>query len=302
MDFHSSLTLTSQLLDCALYRDKNLSVYLIRSEKIHREVSGNKWFKLKYSLLKAQRQNCQQVISFGGAYSNHIHALAFAAKSLGLPVIGYIRGQWSEDNQTLQDASRWGMQLKSLSRQQYREKSTAEFLQQLEAEYPNSFIIPEGGSNIDALTGVGELMGLIESSLPKIDTLVAACGTGGTLAGLIATANSTRSILGIPVLKGAGFLETDINALLKRAGASAGCGWRLDLNGHYGGYGKAKAEHLAQMLLLEKRHQIRLDPVYTAKMWRRFDELVHDDYFIPGSAIALLHSGGLQGRRGFNLD
>ena len=302
MDFNSALTLNSQLLDCDLYRNKNLSVHLIRSDQVHRQVSGNKWFKLKYSLLKAQRQNCQQVISFGGAYSNHIHALAFACNNLALPVIGFIRGQWSEDNQTLQDARRWGMQLKSLSREQYREKSNAEFLAQLSAEYPNSLIIPEGGSSVDALSGVAELMGLIESAVPKIDTLVAACGTGGTLAGLIAAAQHADSILGIPVLKGAGFLRDDINGLLKQAGVAAGCKWHLDLDGHYGGYGKAKAEHLQEMQGIENLHQVQLEPVYTAKMWRRFDELVTDNYFKPGSVIALLHSGGLQGRRGFKLD
>jgi len=301
MDFHSALTLSSQLLDCDLYRDKNLSVHLIRSDQIHRQVSGNKWFKLKYSLLNAQRQNGQQVISFGGAYSNHIHALAYACKNLALPVIGFIRGQWSEDNQTLQDARRWGMQLKSLSREQYREKTSAQFLAQLSAEYPHSLIIPEGGSSIDALRGVAELMGLIESSVPKIDTLVAACGTGGTLAGLISAAQHTGSILGIPVLKGAGFLEDDINGLLERAGLDAGCDWRLDLDGHYGGYGKAKATHLQEMQVIERLHKVQLEPVYTAKMWRRFDELVSDDYFKPGSVVALLHSGGLQGRRGFKL-
>ncbi|EPJ54674.1 MAG: hypothetical protein OFPI_05780 [Osedax symbiont Rs2] len=302
MDFHSALTLNSQLLDCDLYRNKNLSVYLIRSDQVHRQVSGNKWFKLKYSLLKAQRQSYQQIISFGGAYSNHIHALAFACNSLSLPVIGFIRGQWSEDNQTLQDARRWGMHLKSLSREQYREKSSAEFLAQLSAEYPNSLVIPEGGSSIDALSGVAELMGLIESTVPKIDTLVAAFGTGGTLAGLIAAAQSTDSILGIPVLKGAGFLKNDINELLKKSAVAAGCQWHLDLDGHYGGYGKAKVAHLQEMQNIERLHQVQLEPVYTAKMWRRFDELVIADYFKPGSVIALLHSGGLQGRRGFKLD
>jgi len=301
MNFHADFDLNYHLLDSDLYRDQNLSVYLIRSDQIHGQVSGNKWFKLKYSLLSALENNIAQVVSFGGAYSNHIHALAFAANGLGLQSVGFIRGQWSDDNPTLGDAKRWGMQLISLSREEYRLKSDPGFLCELKKQFPNALWIPEGGSNTAALRGVSELMGLIEQQLPDLDVLVSACGTGGTLAGLIAGASKTRAILGVPVLKGAGFLNADINQLLLNAKLTAGCAWQLDLEGHYGGYAKVKAEHKVHMRQLEKQHDILLEPVYTAKMWRRFDELVSSGYFARGSKVALLHSGGLQGRRGFKL-
>lgn len=301
MNFQSNFDLNCQVLNTDLYRHHNLSVQLIRSDQVHGQVSGNKWFKLKYSLLAALEQNKGQVVSFGGAYSNHIHALAFAANALGLKSVGYIRGQWSDDNQTLQDAKSWGMQLVSLTRAQYREKNDPEFLQTLEKQHPQAMFIPEGGSNNTALQGVAELMRLIEKKAPHLDCLVAACGTGGTLAGLLAGAQSTKSVLGIPVLKGAGFLSADIKALLKDARMRANCDWQLDLEGHFGGYGKVKAGHLAAMVRLEEQHKVQLDPVYTAKMWRRFDELVAQGFFASNSQIALLHSGGLQGRRGFGL-
>jgi 1-aminocyclopropane-1-carboxylate deaminase len=309
MDFRQAVKLKYQTLDCDLYCEKKLTVHLIRSDQAHLNVSGNKWFKLKYALLAAKQQQIKTIISFGGAYSNHIHALAYAAKALQLPVVGYIRGQWTADNPTLNDAQAWGMQLKSLTREQYREKSTAEFLQKIAIEYPQSMVIPEGGTNQLALQGVNELMAMIEQQLPVLDYLVAACGTGGTLAGLISGARRTRSILGIPVLKGAGFLQQDIQALLSDYAfenasdlANKEYGqWELDLDGHYGGYGKVKQQHLAAMLVLEGLHKVPLEPIYTAKMWRRFDELVAQDYFKAGSQIALLHSGGLQGRRSFSI-
>jgi 1-aminocyclopropane-1-carboxylate deaminase len=301
MNFHADFDLNYHLLNSDLYAQHNVSVFVVRSDQVHGQVSGNKWFKLKHSLLHAIEKNIGQVVSFGGAYSNHIHALAFAANSLGLQSVGFIRGEWTDDNQTLNDAKAWGMQLISLSREEYRLKNDVGFLNELKKQFPQALWVPEGGSNSAALQGVIELMGLIEQQLPDLDMLVAACGTGGTLAGLIAGANSTRAILGVPVLKGAGFLKQDIERLLADADLDPGCTWELDLDGHYGGYGKVKAEHKMHMRQLEAQHDILLEPVYTAKMWRRFDELVVSGHFAWGAKVALLHSGGLQGRRGFSL-
>ena len=299
MNLLEDVSLQYQHLDCSLYRAKSIDVFLVRSDKVHTHVSGNKWFKLKYALQQAKQQNVETLISFGGAYSNHIHALAYAAHQLDINTVGFIRGQWTEDNQTLQDARNWGMQLHSLSREAYREKHTQPFLDDLKQNYPNSMIIAEGGSGVLAVKGVADLMREIESSLPDLDVLVAACGTGGTLAGLLASAEHTQSILGIPVLIGAQFLNHDIEQLLTISESPAKCRWQLDLEGHYGGYGKVKAEHIATMKEIEERHQVILEPVYVAKMWRRFNELVAQDYFPVGAKVALLHSGGLQGRRGF---
>lgn len=273
----------------------------MRTDKAHAQVSGNKWYKLKYSLLEAKAEGCQQIISFGGAYSNHIHALAYAAAAFNIPVTAYIRGQYSADNPTLKDAQRWGMKLIALSREDYRDKTSADFLDQVRANYPQCMIIPEGGSNQNALKGVAELAQSIEAKLPRLDYLVTACGTGGTLAGLISGSLKTDRLLGIAVLKGAGFLKNDVIALLQSANITPSVQWCLDLEGHYGGYAKVKAEHMSVMQGLEQQHKVLLEPIYVAKMWRRFDELVASDYFASGMRIALLHSGGLQGRRGFGL-
>ncbi|MGB1237083.1 MAG: 1-aminocyclopropane-1-carboxylate deaminase/D-cysteine desulfhydrase, partial [Pseudomonadales bacterium] len=231
---------------------------------------------------------------------NHIHALAYAAHAAQIPCTGFIRGQWRDDNPTLADARRWSMELIALDRARYREKHTPAFIAELEARYPGAVIIPEGGSSAFAVRGAGELMQQI-SAQSEVDYLLCACGTGGTLAGLISAAPDHLKLIGVPVLKGGDFLKTDIQALLHSAGASGTASWSLDLNGHYGGYAKVKAEHIAHMQRIEQRHGLLLDPVYTAKLWRRFDELVEEGAFAPGSRIALLHSGGLQGRRGFGL-
>jgi 1-aminocyclopropane-1-carboxylate deaminase len=301
MDFQHDFKINCQLLSSDLYCAKGLQVYLVRSDESHVQVSGNKWYKLKYSLIEAKALGCKHIVSFGGAYSNHIHALAYAAASLGISVTAYIRGQWSEDNQTLRDAKKWGMQLIPLTRAEYREKTSSEFLKEIYARFPNCLIIPEGGSNKNALRGVAELTTSIENELPSLDYLITACGTGGTLAGLISGAVSTNTLLGIPVLKGAGFIRNDVQALLDVSGIASAVNWQLDLDGHYGGYGKVKTDHLKIMTELEQHHDVVLEPVYVAKMWRRFDELVAADYFVAGMRIAMLHSGGLQGRRGFNL-
>lgn len=301
MDFQRDFKINSQLLNSDLYSTKGLQVYLIRSDKNHAQVSGNKWYKLKYSLIEAKARGCKHIVSFGGAYSNHIHALAYAAAALGISVTAYIRGQWSDDNPTLIDAQKWGMQLISLTRAEYREKNNPEFLKEIHARFPGCLVIPEGGSNKNALKGVAELARSIESELPSLDCLITACGTGGTLAGLISGVISTKTLLGIPVLKGASFIKDDVQALLDESGIASTVNWELDLDGHFGGYAKVKADHLKIMTEIEQHHDVVLEPVYVAKMWRRFDELVEADYFVSGTRIAMLHSGGLQGRRGFNL-
>ena len=291
---------TQQNLDIPLCRDRNVHLDIKRDDLLHSIISGNKWRKLKHLMLMLESQGKTNIATMGGAYSNLLHSLAYLCYRLNWSIEFFVRGYPEQKlTPTLQDAQKWGMQLHSVSREAYREKHTQPFLDELKQKYPNSMIIAEGGSGVLAVKGVADLMREIESSLPNLDVLVAACGTGGTLAGLVASAEHTKSILGIPVLKGAQFLNHDIEQLLSSSGSSAQCSWQLDLDGHYGGYGKVKAEHITAMQSIEQHHQVLLEPVYVAKMWRRFDELVSQDYFAPGAKVALLHSGGLQGRRGF---
>lgn len=294
--FDTPAPLVIQPLMLPVLTEKQLKVFIVRTDLTHSQISGNKWYKLKHNLRAAQRQGATRIISFGGAYSNHIHALAYSAKAFGIPAVGVIRGERVE-NSTLADARSWGMQLHFVDRASYRQRHSTSWLAALQDDIGSGFIIPEGGSNELALKGVAELIPDICEQIPSVDYLLCACGTGGTLAGLISAAPGRIKVEGYPVLKGAEFLNTDIQALLDSAHADVRCTWILDMDAHYGGYGKINAEHRSQWLALEQECNLPLDPVYTSKMLRRFIEKVQSGAYPAGSTLALMHTGGLQGRR-----
>ncbi len=295
-----------------------LSVSILRTDKTSPLISGNKWFKLKYSLLDAQQQGYNTLLSFGGPYSNHLHALAGAGKQYHFKTIGIIRGEEhcslnsGSLNPTLTDLKTLGMQLYYINRQQYRKKHEPEFIRHLlgrlkTENYLTSneavYLIPEGGTNALAIKGTAEIAELIPDNT---DYVCVACGTGGTLAGIIHGLNNKHArtkILGFPALKGAQFLEQEINKLLKLLPHSpptvkAQKNWELVYDYHFGGFGKMTPE-LAQFIIeFEQKHSIPLDPVYTGKMMYGIVELINNNYFPPHSRILIIHSGGLQGRRG----
>lgn len=293
-DAHAPLAI--EPLELSLFVEKKLKVLIVRADLVHPLISGNKWFKLKYNLLAACKQNVSRVISFGGPYSNHIHALAWSAQQLGINAVGVIRGE-EVSNPMLVDAQKWGMQLHFVDRANYRMRNDTIWQDKLKQDIGSGAIIPEGGSNALAVQGVAELMRDILAQQPSLDYLLCACGTGGTLAGLISEAPASVKLEGFPVLKGAGFLQDDVLKLLKIAGVDTQCSWSLDLDAHYGGYGKISQEHKAHWLAMEEQFQMLFDPVYTSKLLRRFLEKVEQDMFPVGATVALLHTGGLQGRR-----
>ncbi len=276
---------------------RDVGVHLLRLDQINQRVSGNKWFKLKYNLEKAKVQGGKAVLSFGGAYSNHIHALAWAGQVLGIKTIGIIRGESDyASNPTLTDAARWGMELHFVTRAEYKQRKDADFLQGLRDRFGDPFIVPEGGSNALAVKGTAEIVN--QSLIQKygIDNIVLACGTGGTLAGVAASQPSVN-IVGIPVLKGAKFLKDDISMLLESAGYSDVNNWVLDYNGHFGGYAKTSPELLAFISMMDDDYDLPLDQIYTGKMMLRLIELIEEGFFTEGSQILALHTGGLQGLR-----
>ncbi len=269
-------------------------LFVKRLDLVHPVVSGNKWYKLKYNLKQAHQQGFDTLLSFGGAYSNHIHALAGAGQAEGFNTIGIIRGEAHHPlNSTLQYATDQGMSLDYISRADYRLKNTPEFLDGLAERYGSFFLIPEGGSNAFALTGVQEIIASIDE---PYDVVATACGTGGTLAGLIAGLAGAKQALGIAALKGAGFLASDVAALLAQAGLPAFGNWRIDTNYHFGGYAKTKPELLAFMADFEQRHHIPLEPVYTGKMFYALFDKIKRAEFARGTTLVALHTGGLQGR------
>lgn len=280
---------------------KGISLQLLRIDQTHPFISGNKWYKLKYNLKYAVENGYKSVLSFGGAYSNHIHALAWAAKEAGLVSVGVIRGEPEYvTNPTLSDANQWGMQLKFVTRKEYRLRNQTEFLSSLTETLPEELkpvlVIPEGGSNARAVEGCMEILSeaVIQATSP--DLVILPCGTGGTLAG-VALSQPDVKVLGIPVLKKADFLYDDIRNLMKSSGNKDPENWQLDLDGHYGGYGKCSAELLGFMEYIKVQSGVELDQIYTAKMLMRTLQLIEDGSIPAGSDLLMLHTGGLQGRR-----
>ena len=261
-----------------------------RLDLIHPQISGNKFFKLKYNLLAAQQQGFSQVLTFGGAFSNHIAATAYAAQRFGFQSIGIIRGQelaTQDLNPTLQTAQDFGMQLHFVSRAEYRLRHEVEYLQQLQQQYPQAFIIPEGGSNVLAIQGTQEI--LSPDDLENYDVICCAVGTGGTLAGIIESSSEQQHVLGFSALKG-DFLKHDIQQWTDKSN------WSLTDAYCCGGYAKITAKLLQFMQQFEQQHHIPLEQVYTAKMMMGLLDLIQHHHFPAHTRILAIHTGGLQGK------
>jgi len=264
----------------------------------------NKWRKLKYNLIQARQDNSETLLTFGGAYSNHIHAVAAAGNLLGFKTIGIIRGERAVNlSPTLAFAESQGMHLHFVSREAYRNKAEADFVNKLKDNFGEFYLIPEGGSKDLALKGVSEIGDEIEGQIPEVNYICSACGTGGTLAGLIlASGEKDIHILGFPVLKNADWMYQDILKLLQ---ADDVTNWSLNLDYHFGGYAKYNQKLIDFILEFKSEFSIRLEPIYTAKMLFGLFDLIKNDYFPENALIVLLHTCGLQGLKGikeFNND
>ncbi|MCU4398252.1 MULTISPECIES: 1-aminocyclopropane-1-carboxylate deaminase/D-cysteine desulfhydrase [Acinetobacter] len=261
-----------------------------RLDLIHPQISGNKFFKLKYNLLEAKQQNLNQVLTFGGAYSNHIAATAYAAHYFGFQSIGIIRGEELAKqafNPTLQTAQDFGMQLHFVSRAEYRLRHEVEYLQQLKQRYPNTLIIPEGGTNQLAIQGTKEILSADDRE--NYDVIGCAVGTGGTIAGIIESSSDQQHILGFSALKG-DFLKHDIQQWTNKTN------WSLTDKYCCGGYAKTNSELLQFMQQFEQQYAVPLEQVYTAKMMMGLFDLIQQGNFPVNTRILAIHTGGLQGR------
>ncbi|WP_421352730.1 1-aminocyclopropane-1-carboxylate deaminase/D-cysteine desulfhydrase [Aeromonas sp. 604443] len=263
-----------------------------RDDLIHPTISGNKWRKLKYHLLHAREHGKRHLLSFGGAYSNHIHALAAAGCQSGLRTTGIIRGESDAvSNTTLRDARRWGMDLVFVDRQSYRRRQDPDWLAQFDA--PDTLIVPEGGSSPLAIPGVAELVGEVPFSP---DLWVLPCASGGTLAGLIAGKQDREQILAIAVLKGGGFIADEVCRLHPAAASIPS--WRVALDHHDGGYAKFSPALWQWVQDFSAETGLPLEPIYSGKaMWGLFRELAAGR-IAPGSKIVFIHTGGMQGLAG----
>lgn len=283
--------------------DAGIELLVHRDDLIDPELSGNKFYKLFFNLRDARAQGFTRLLSFGGAYSNHLHALAAAGNRYGFSTFGVVRGERpAQLNPMLSDAEAWGMQLIFISRTDYRDKSDPELIAELQARYGEFYLIPEGGANLAGARGMQLLGQALEQQLKGDYTAVCmACGTGTSLAGLSAGIGSTNLAIGFSVLKGEGSLGGVIShAYQQLCTTDMAANWRLITGFHAGGYGKKHPEYLSQFWQnFERDSGIPLDPVYTVKMFWGINSLAQQGYWPRGSRIVAIHSGGLQGRRGF---
>ncbi len=286
-----------ELIDLPILKEKKITLGILREDQLHATISGNKYRKLKYNFLEADRLNLSEIVTFGGAYSNHIAATAAAGKLFGVKTIGIIRGEELvdkiDDNPTLKQAQKDGMQFEFISRNLYREKSNPEYLQKLKEQFPNAFIVPEGGTNALAVKGCEEIL---NHQTQDFDYICCAVGTGGTISGIINSAEKHQKVLGFPALKNADFLYNEINQFTLTTK------YELINAYHFNGYAKVSEELINFVKDFFVSTKIPLDLIYTGKMVYGILDQIKNNYFKENSKILIIHTGGLQGNIGFGLN
>ena len=310
-----------ELLEDTLLDKYGVRVYVKRDDLIHPSVQGNKWRKLKYNLFKIKELNIPTLLTFGGAFSNHIHATAAAGQLFGINTIGIIRGERTIPlNNTLIFAENHGMKLHFVSREEYKNKTV--LTHALNDKFGDVYVLPEGGTNDLAVVGSKEIVKEINQQIfPQPDFLAVACGTGGTIAGMIKAADERQTVIGFAVLKG-NFLHNEVSNLINMSEDSAifnkkngeslkkndvnphnysnWAKWSINTDYHFGGYAKSSPKMIEFINHFKAQHGIPLDPVYTGKMFFGLFDLIKKGYFPRGSTIVAVHTGGLQGIEGFN--
>jgi 1-aminocyclopropane-1-carboxylate deaminase len=279
-------------IDLAALHNGNIVLNVLRLDKIHPVISGNKWFKLKYYLQDAIANKHDHIITFGGAYSNHIVAAAYAANAAGLKSTGIIRGEKSITlSPALKDAMDFGMQLEFISRENYLKKNEPEWISALLKKNPGAYIIPAGGEGEAGVEGAAEILNLVDKT--AYTHLICAVGTGTMLKGMAASSLPDQQVIGIPVLKGFD------NWLEGQYGIDDSTKQRIQLlhNYHFGGYAKNNASLFAFMNEWYAATRIPLDFVYTGKLLFAVSDLIKNNYFAKDSRLLVVHSGGLQGNR-----
>lgn len=257
---------------------------------------GNKWRKLKYNLKAMRRRELSTLLTFGGAFSNHLAAVAEAGQAFGFQTIGIVRGE-KQLNSTLQFCEAQGMQLQFISRSAYREKNNPDFIKKLALQFGDFYLLPEGGTNALALDGCREIVAEINQQLghQSPDFIAVACGTGGTLAGIVQGLQGKNHAIGFATLKG-DFLHQEVAQMI----AATTTNWQIQNDYHLGGYAKFSPDLIHFINHFKKDFDIQLDPIYTGKVFFGLFDLIQKGFFSPGSTILAVHSGGLQGIAGFN--
>jgi 1-aminocyclopropane-1-carboxylate deaminase len=277
--------LPSPLVEITDKRFAGVRVLLKRDDLIHPKIPGNKWRKLKYQLPDAK---ATPLLTFGGAYSNHIRAVAAAGRMFGFETIGVIRGEERPFNASLAQAVTDGMRLHYLDRKTYRRKTDHDVLDQLRSELGNFFLIPEGGRSASALAGCAEL---VEEITQPFDLIVCAVGTGTTLAGLSSGLIEGQQALGFAVLRGAEYLDQEVRGLQNEALSRSLDNWRIDHRFHCGGFARRTAELDELVADFQRRHDLRLDWVYVAKAMLGLIKSINSGEIPPKSTVVFVVTG-----------
>ena len=290
-----------QSIQHALLDSFDVSLSVLRLDLIHPTLGGNKWYKLKRNLQFIQRENIDKVLSFGGVWSNHLLALAAAGHQFGFKTFGVVRGeQIDPPTPVLVKARQFGMTLIPISRQQYREKMDPDFLLSLKQQVGVFYCLPEGGSNELAVRGCQEIVNFFQWQSDGTNRLVmAACGTGGMLSGIILgldatnTGSLTPSVLGIGVLKAPGYLQLEVENWLSRFKFQDSVNWRIAETYHCGGYAKTNTELMGFLACLNDAIPVPIEPVYTGKLAYGLWQELKSGRIPPGSEVIVVHSGGV---------
>lgn len=280
--------------------NSQISLFIKREDELHPFISGNKYRKLKYNLEEAARLEKDTLLTFGGAYSNHISATAAAGFEHDFKTIGVIRGDELasdldnvlKENSTLKFASEHNMQFYFVTRSDYRNKTKPEFIAKLKEKFGNFYLVPEGGTNRFAVKGCEEILNKKEENF---DVICSSVGTGGTISGIINATKKHQKVIGFPALKG-DFLQNEIKKYVTNKD-----NWSLNTEYHFGGYAKVSQELITFINNFKTETSIPLDPVYTGKMMFGIVDLIKKGFFKKGTKILAIHTGGLQGIDGMNL-
>jgi len=288
----------NQFLNDCLLKKKKITLAVKREDLLHEHISGNKFRKLYYNIIAAKEKNYDTLLTFGGAFSNHIAATAATGNEYGIKTIGVIRGdelgnnlkKTLSENPTLKFAHEQGMRLHFVSRAAYRKKTDPEFIRKLYQLFGRFYLVPEGGTNELAVKGTEEIL---TDEDQEFDYICSAIGTGGTIAGIINSSWPHQQILGFPALK-ENFLHKNIQKYVSKNN------WTLIRDYNFGGFAKIDKKLIEFINTTYTLHNLPLDPVYTGKMMFGIIDLIKKDYFPEGSKILAIHTGGLQGKAGMN--
>jgi 1-aminocyclopropane-1-carboxylate deaminase len=299
MNFQETIVTKNQQIHLPLLDEKKVELFIKREDEIHPFVSGNKFRKLKYNLQEAKKLKKPALLTFGGAYSNHVVATAIAGKMAGFKTFAIIRGdelannltQILKENATLREAHENGMKFQFVSRELYRQKSSFGFIEKMKNKWGDFYLIPEGGTNEFAVNGCKEILTPEDA---YFDFVCSSVGTGGTISGLIKSIKKNQKVIGFPALKG-GFISEEIKKYAIKTKK-----WSLSKDYHFGGYAKFDEELISFINDFKSQTGVLLDPVYTGKMMFGILDLIKKDKFEEGTKILAIHTGGIQGIHGVN--